>query len=141
MDMQTTIDIQADPAEIWRVMSDVEHWADWTPTIKSVQLLNGRELAPGVKARIRQPRLPVAVWTVDEVIPGRSFTWSATGLGTKTTATHSIDPIAGGYRVTLGIRQNGLLFKLAPWLKSMTQRYIDTEAKELKKRSESKVLV
>jgi uncharacterized protein YndB with AHSA1/START domain len=141
MEMQTTVEIQAQPTEVWRVLVDVEHWNEWTRSVNSVRLLNGKELAVGVKASIKQPRMPVITWTVSEVTPNRSFTWSAESMGTKTVATHFIEPTQSGSRVTLAIEQSGAMFHFMPWVKSMTQRYIEMEAQGLKTRSEALSLV
>jgi uncharacterized protein YndB with AHSA1/START domain len=141
MGMQTTVEIQAPPSEVWRVLLDVERWHEWTRSIESVRLLNGKELAVGVKASIKQPRMPVVTWTVSEFTPERSFTWSAASMGTKTVATHVIEPTQSGSRVTLAIEQTGALFHLMPWVKSMTRRYIEMEAQGLKSHSEALSLV
>jgi uncharacterized protein YndB with AHSA1/START domain len=141
MDLQTTVEIQAQPAEVWHVLTDVERWHEWTASIDSIRLLNGSELAVGIRASIRQPRMPAVTWTVNEVTPNRSFTWSAESMGTETVATHSIEPVQGGTRVTLTIRQSGALFHFMPWIKAMSQRYMEMEAQGLKTRSEALTLV
>jgi len=53
------------------------------------------------------------------------------------TAHHSIDPRAGGSRVTLSIRYEGLLAKLVAWMtKDINERYLAMEANGLKARCE-----
>jgi len=142
MELQTTVEIQAKPAEVWRVMADVERWHEWTPSIDSIQLLNGPEIAPGVRAKIKQPKLPTVVWTVDTVEPNHSFTWTNSNLGTKNVGIHTVEPSpTGGSRVTLTVHQSGFFFMFMPWIRGMTLRYMEMEAHGLKKYSEAKVLV
>jgi carbon monoxide dehydrogenase subunit G len=142
MELQTTIEIQAKPADVWRVMADVERWHEWTPSIENIELLNGREIEPGVRAKIKQPKLPTVTWTVDNVEPGRSFSWVNSNLGTKNVGIHEVEPtLNGGSRVTLTLKQSGFFFALMPWIKSMSRRYMEMEARGLKKHSEAAVLV
>lgn len=142
MELQTTVEIKATPAAVWRVMADVERWHQWTPSINSIELLNGREIAPGVRAKIKQPKLPTVIWTVDEVEPEHSFTWVNKNLGTNSVGIHAVEPSArGGSRVTLTLRQSGFFFALMPWIKSLSLRYMEMEAQGLKKYSEASVLV
>lgn len=36
-DIQTTIDIEANAAQIWRVLTDFESYADWNPMLRNVR--------------------------------------------------------------------------------------------------------
>jgi uncharacterized protein YndB with AHSA1/START domain len=124
--------IDAPPAQVWDVLSDVAHWPDWTPTISSVAVLEGDEMRVGLRAAVRQPRLPRAEWTVTEVVPGSSFTWEATGPGLRTVARHVVEPDGTGARVTLSIEQTGPMGAVAAFVwRGLTQRYIETEAESL----------
>ena len=64
MRIETSISIAAPPERIWPALADVAAWPDWLPTVTRVEPLDGRELAPGRRYRIAQPRLQTAVWTV-----------------------------------------------------------------------------
>ena len=138
MPFTVSIDIDASPATVWSVMQDVERWPEWTPTMTSVRRLDEGLLAVGSRARIRQPRLPAAVWTVTALEEGRGFTWVGTGPLMQTTADHRIEPLATGCRVTLAVAFSGPLGPLLGWLtRSITERYVTREARGLKERAES----
>jgi len=120
------------------VISDVERWPQWTASMIEVDRLDEGSLGAGSRARVRQPKLPVAVWQVTEIVPGRSFTWQAKGPGLLTIAGHEAEPLdAGRSRATLWIDQRGLLAGIAGlfWDK-LTREYATTELEGLKQRSE-----
>ncbi len=58
----TTIDISASADRVWSVMSDIERWHEWTASITSVERLTSGALGIGSKARVRQPKLPPAMF-------------------------------------------------------------------------------
>jgi uncharacterized membrane protein len=127
------IDSPAQP--VWDVLHDVARWPEWTPTIDSVERLDDGAFQLGSRARVRQPKLPKALWEVTEVVDGRSFTWVAKGPGMKTIARHEVVPDADGSTVTLSIEQTGPMGAVAARLwRRLTQRYIELEAESLDKR-------
>src|SRR6476620_5423834 len=132
---ETTRHINAPAQPVWEVLFDVAHWPEWTPTISSVERLDEGPFRVGSRAKVRQPRLPQAMWEVTEVVDGRSFTWEAKGPGMKTIARHEVVPDGDGSRVTLSIEQTGPMGALAArvW-RGLTQRYIELEAASLDSR-------
>jgi hypothetical protein len=137
LNFSKSVDINAAPDAVLAVMSDVERWPEWTPSVTSITRLDAGPFVVGSRARIRQPKLPPALWTVSAIEPGRSFTWTSKGPGILVTAHHSIDPRAEGSRVTLSIRYEGLLAKLVAWMtKDINERYLSMEANGLKARCE-----
>ena len=141
MNYERTIEIDTDAAAVWAVMEDVDHWPDWTPTIKSVALSSGRVVGPGSTALIRQPALPPATWQVTAYEPGRSFTWETKVRGVKMTGGHTVVPLAGGRsRVTLLITGGGILSRVfGPLINRPVRKAVDTEAESLKKHVEAHV--
>ena len=89
-------EVAAPPDRVWAVIRDVEKWHEWTASITSIELLDGRPLAVGSRARVRQPKLPVAVWQVTEMEEGRSFRWETRGPGFVATGIHAVAPSGGG---------------------------------------------
>ena len=138
MEQSTTIDIAAPAERVWEVLSDVEYWSEWTPTVTSVRLLDDGPLRQGSRAKIRQPRIPETEYVVTELEPDRSFTWVATGPGTLTTARHDAQPLpGGGTRVRLSVTQSGCLGSvMGRFYRGLTDRYLANEADGLKARCE-----
>jgi len=132
---QTSRHIDASAEPVAEVMFDVARWPEWTPTVDEVERLDDGPFAVGSRAKVRQPRLPRAVWEVTELVEGRSFTWQATGPGMRTIGRHEVMPDGAGSRVTLSIEQTGPMGAVAArvW-RGLTQRYIELEAESLDKR-------
>ena len=132
---ETTRHIEAPTQPVWEILFDVAHWPDWLPTINTVERLDDGPLKLGSRARISQPKLPKAEWQVTELVDGRLFTWEAKGPGMKTIGRHEVVPDGTGSRVTLSIEQTGPMGWVAATVwRSLTQRYIELEAKSLDER-------
>jgi uncharacterized protein YndB with AHSA1/START domain len=138
MEQHTAIDIAAPPERVWEVLSDVEAWSEWTPTVTSVQRLDDGPLRTGSRAKILQPRIPETEYVVTELEPGRSFTWVAKGPGVLTTARHDATPLPnGGTRVRLSVEQAGWLGSvMGRFYRGLTDRYLANEANGLRARCE-----
>lgn len=140
MRLERSIDVATSLERAWELLADVESWPAWTASMREVRLLDGATaLAPGVRARVRQPRLRPAVWTVTEVDAGRGFTWRSATMGVVTLGTHRLEPLPdGGVRLVLGLDQHGALAGLVGALTgSLTRRYVDLEAEGFRRRCES----
>ncbi|GGJ87157.1 hypothetical protein GCM10010123_15920 [Pilimelia anulata] len=131
--------IAADPAAVWRVYADVAGWPGWTPTVTAVERLDPGPLRVGCRTRVRQPRLPVAVWEVTELVEGESFTWTARGPGLLTVAAHRVGAApGGGTAVENALEQRGPLGPLAGRLwRGLTQRYLERELAGLRRHCEA----
>lgn len=133
----TSIDIAATPERVWTVMSDLDRWHEWTPSIRGITRQGDRPFAVGTRVMIRQPKFPPALWTISDIQPGRSFTWVSRAPGMSVTGTHAITPTADGSRVTLSLRYEGLVGRwFARLTRAITERYIALEAEGLRARSE-----
>ena len=132
------IDIDAPPERVFEVMTDVTRWHEWTPSITSVTLLDGRPFVVGTRARIRQPKLPPALWTVSRIVPGRGFEWVNRALGLRVTGHHFAEPSGRGSRATLALSYEGIFGGLLAWMTAgITKRYLEMEANGLKARAEN----
>lgn len=135
---RTTIDINAAPEAVWSVLADVERWPSWTASMNRVTRLGSGAFGMGSAVRIKQPRLPAAVWRVTAFECGTSFTWATRSPGLETVGRHTLVPRAGGgVTVILEAWQSGALARLAGLLISgLGRRYVEREAAGLKQRCE-----
>jgi uncharacterized membrane protein len=131
---ETSISIAAAREDVWRVLSDVAAWPRWLPTVESVEPLDGVPLAVGRRYRVRQPKLQPVTWVVTALDPSRRFSWEARSPGLQMFADHIVDEDpSGAFRVTLRFSFAGPLGALVGGLyRSITERYIATEAAKLK---------
>jgi carbon monoxide dehydrogenase subunit G len=132
-----SVEVAAPPERVWEVLTDVARWPERIPTVDAAELLDPPPLAVGSRARLRQPRLPEAEWTVTELVEGTSFTWSSPSPGVTVTASHAVSPVPAGTRLDLSVTVTGALAPLG-WLmtRSLTRRYVETEAASLKRAAE-----
>lgn len=138
MEFSISVDVATPPERVWDVMSDVERWREWTPTVTSVERLEPGPFAVGSTARLRQPRLRPAVWRVTRFESPRGFTWEMHAPGVVVAARHDVEPVPGGARATLSVKFTGLLGPLVGRLtRSLNTRYLALEAEGLRRRSES----
>ena len=69
-DYSISVQIDAPPEQVWAVMSDVERWHEWTPTITSVRRTNAGPFQDR-RPRARSPaELPPADWIVTALARG-----------------------------------------------------------------------
>ena len=134
----TSITINANPEAVWKVLSDVAHWHEWTPTVTKVEVLNTPELKLGNRYKVIQPKLQPAEWIVTELTTS-NFTWESKAPGMHMVAEHFVKSInANQAEVTLTFAFNGWLGNFIGKLYGkMTEEYIQTEAQSLKKNVET----
>ena len=139
MRYEIEVGIDAAPEAVWAALADVEHWPDWTSSMTLVRRLEDGPFGVGSTVRVRQPKLPPAVYTVTEYEPGRSFAWTATAPGMTTTGDHQVIARANGHcTVRLMLDQTGVLAPLAGLFAGrLARRYVTLEAEGLKRRCES----
>ena len=134
----TSITINSSQEAIWKVLSDVARWHEWTPTVNKVEVLNTPELKLGNRYKVFQPKLQPAEWTVTELTTS-NFTWESKSPGMHMVAEHVVKSInANQSEVTLTFAFNGWLGNLIGKLYGkMTEEYVQTEAQSLKKKVEA----
>ena len=128
----------APPDAIWKVLADVEHWPDWTPTVLEVKPLSNTELRVGAQYRVTQPKLRPAVYEVTECTANKAFTWVQKLPGSMMIADHRLVPRNGTTEVELSFASKGLLADLVSMIFSkLIREYVSTEARSLQRQCES----
>ncbi|TDD76499.1 polyketide cyclase [Actinomadura darangshiensis] len=137
MHFEISVDIDAAAETVWALLADVERWPGMTDSIDRVELLD-KPFALSSKARVHQPRLPAAVWTVTAFDENETFTWESRSPGVRTVAAHDIARRPDGtVSVRLAIDQTGPLAPAASLLAGrLTRRYVTMEANGLKAEAE-----
>jgi len=135
---ETSTDIQASTERVWALLSDVETWSRWMPTVSSVEPLREAPLQVGRRYRVTQPKLRPTVWTVSAVETGRRFEWRAKSPGTELVADHVIESRGlNASQVNLRFEFNGLMGALLGVVfGALTRNYLSQEAQALKCRAE-----
>jgi uncharacterized membrane protein len=139
MRYEQTAKAAATTDQAWAALRDVTDLPRWTKSMTSVEPLDGADLRIGNRYRIRQPGLPVIVWTVSEVRDGEAFTWEARSPGVHTVAFHRLAANPdGSTQITIGLDQTGPLAGVVRVLTAArTRRYLVMEAAGLKAASET----
>ena len=140
--LETAIDIDASPAEVWAVLIDLEHYGDWNPFVISSQgtpavgeRLTNRLRPPGGRAMTFRP-------TVTEVKTERVFEWlGRLGLPGIFDGRHrfEIEPTPGGSRFTQSEVFNGVLVRfMRKSLDNQTMKGFEAMNAALKARAEAR---
>jgi len=142
MQFSITIEVDAPPEVVFAVLSEVERWPEWTPTVTQVERLGHADapLTLGDRLRIVQPKVPPAEWTITALDPGRGFRLVSRSPGATVEANHWAEPRgAHGSRVTLSVTFAGILGRAIGWMmRGLNKRYLAQEAAGLKRRSEER---
>lgn len=130
--------IAAPPAALWAMLSALEQWPTWTPTMTRVECLDPGPPAVGSRVRITQPRLRAAVWEIDDWRAGQGFSWFTVSPGLRVAASHELRACEGGCVLSLAVRFEGLLAAVVAWLAGrITRQYLAQEARGLKRQAEA----
>jgi len=103
------IDIDADPATVWGVISAINTWPSWNPAIKTVSL-NG-PLAEGTTFRWKAGPGTVTS-TLRQVTPPQVLAWTGRTLGIKAVHVYRLEPREGGTVVHTAESWEGLTARL-----------------------------
>lgn len=136
----TSITINASQEAVWKVLSDVAHWNEWTPTVTKVEVLDQAELKLNHRYKVYQPKLQPVVWTVTMLEAPSIFIWEARMTGMTMIAEHETRRVDSNQtELFLKFSFHGFLGEIMGRLTRKTaEEYIRTEAESLRKRVEGK---
>jgi hypothetical protein len=135
--IEKTALIKSQPEHIFRVLTDLNHWNQWTPSIIGISFVGKDTFAVGTRIKVLQPKLPPAVWTITEISENKLLVWKKKSFALKVTANHIIQDSHDGAIVKLQIIHQGFLANLAYKLSStLTDKYLTMEITGLKERCE-----
>jgi Polyketide cyclase / dehydrase and lipid transport len=129
-----SVTIAADAADVARVILDVERWPSWTTSMTSVRRHGTGPLAVGEQVTVKQPRLPVGVWTVT-ALDGTGFRWTSSAPGLRSTGEHWVaDAGDGRSTATLALVMTGPMAGVTGVLFGrLIRRYVRMEAAGLRR--------
>lgn len=132
--------INAPVGVVWSVLSDVESWPSWTPTMTSVVRKSGSGFSVGSLYEVKQPGLTKAAFTVESIDDGEAFSWTSTAIGVTTRADHVLTSVSDRMtRVQLVLEMEGAIAPLV-WLLAgrKVRSFVELEAASLKSAAESR---
>lgn len=147
MQLTHVVEIAATPEVVWAANEDVERWPELSRSMERVERLDEGALVLGSRARIKQPRMPSAVWVVAELERGVSFRWESRQMGMRMAAVHELASTqtlegdgAVGTTLTLVVEMSGVVARLAwPFARGIARRSMKLEAAGFKAYCEGNV--
>jgi uncharacterized protein YndB with AHSA1/START domain len=103
------IDINADPATVWGVISAIDGWPRWNPAIKTASLKG--PLAEGTVFRWKAGPGTITS-TLRQVSPPQVLAWTGKTMGIKAVHVYRLEPRQGGTVVHTAESWEGLPVRL-----------------------------
>ncbi len=91
MPVATTIGIAAPASRVWSILTDIEAWPVWGPSLDRVECA-GRFIGAGSRGRVRTA---VGIWLPFEIVQfvdGRYWSWKVAGIPATG---HRVEPLGG----------------------------------------------
>ena len=90
--------IHAAPAAVWSVLTDLDRWPEWGPTVTGAELFDADELGLGERGKVWTPIGVPLPFTITEFQPGRSWAWQVAGVPATR---HGVEPHDRGTRTSM----------------------------------------
>ena len=104
-----TIGVHAAPSEVWRLLADIPHWADWNTDVRNVSAPDG--IRPGATFTWRSGPGRIRS-TLAAVEPERELSWTGRSLGIRAVHVYRLQPEGAGTTVVLEESWTGLPARL-----------------------------
>ncbi|KUI07298.1 polyketide cyclase [Mycobacterium lehmannii] len=97
-----TVELLSDaaPEAVWDVITDLDTWPKWGPTVSGAELDEGGAMHLGSQGRVFTPVGVALPFTVTEFRPGRCWAWKVAGVGATR---HEVIAENGGSRIVFGV--------------------------------------
>ncbi len=92
--------IAAEPAAAWSLLTDLDRWRDWGPSVRGATLDEPGRFESGATGQVTTVvgiRLPFRLTDVD---PGQRWAWRVAGIPATV---HTVEPKGAGVRVGFGV--------------------------------------
>jgi uncharacterized protein YndB with AHSA1/START domain len=93
-------DVAAPAATVWRLLTDVDCWPLWGPTVHSANTMDGGPLALGTRGSVETVAGVTLSFEITEFTEGSSWSWKVVGIPATD---HSVTPTPGGCRVRIAV--------------------------------------
>lgn len=98
--LTTSRTVAAAPQSVWRLLTDLDAWPEWGPSVRRAELDDPGPLRLGARGGVWTPvgvRLPFRITEFEE---GRVWAWRVAGVPATR---HAIRPHADGCLITFGV--------------------------------------
>lgn len=93
--------LAAAPAAAWQVLTDLDAWPHWGPSVTAAETTDGaRRLTPGARGRVRTPAGIWIPFVVTALEPGHRWSWRVAGVPATG---HRVEPHPEGCRVVFEV--------------------------------------
>ncbi len=100
MHLWTRRSIPADPDAAWRLLTDLDRWPEWGPSITGATLDDPAQFQIGATGSVRTAIGVSLPFELTEVVEGRRWSWSVGGVAATT---HDVRPDPLGVSVGFGV--------------------------------------
>ena len=139
MRFEQSIDINATQQRLWEVVSNLDAWQRTVDTIEDLEILTPPPVDTGSRIRLKQFRLPEAIWTVTAWNPPGFFEWRQQANGVTSLAGHRVEAQGPDRaRLVLTFDMRGLLVPIVGRVYStMIRDYLRRETEGMKRAAEA----
>lgn len=92
--------IDATPEAAWALLTDLDRWADWGPSVTGATLDEPGRFETGATGRIHTVVGLDLPYELTDVVDGRRWSWDVGGIAATA---HEVEPVDGGVRVSFGV--------------------------------------
>jgi uncharacterized protein YndB with AHSA1/START domain len=106
--------VLAPPQRVWELLTDVERWPEWGPSVRAVRCSH-RRIELGSKGKVRTALGFWVPFVITELVPGSYWAWKVASI--QATG-HRVEPLETGscrltFEIPLWAAPYGLLCKVA----------------------------